>query len=185
MNTEITFVRHAHAFPYSEEEPLFPGPGLTPLGIEQAELTARFFKGADLDVFLCSSMRRTMETAQIINKYQDKKIEFCNEINEYSEAVFKESLEKTGEFNSETDKANVANRFLNNLFYKNRGKKLLIVTHGNVIRGFLGALRKAPITKSPELSFHLASLTKLVFRGDKLESTLLLNYTDHLKIKQP
>ena len=116
-------------------------------GIEQARKTQEKLKDIDFDLIICSPLKRTKETADIINEEKKKPIIYSHEIIERDFGEF-EGL-KTSEFDFESfwsykdnnlyeSAENIREcfsriyKFLDNLKDKYPNKKILIVTHGGV-----------------------------------------------------
>lgn len=78
----LYILRHAESLSYSDQVDFEKDPGLSPLGITQAELTAKKIQNLGIERIITSSAKRAVETAQIINMTLRKRIEFSEEIKE-------------------------------------------------------------------------------------------------------
>lgn len=157
--TRLILIRHAEA--QGNFERVFHGhtdSDITEKGKAQLEALKQRFKETEYDIIYTSDLRRAMKTAQAINT---KKMpvftdEALREINggEWENVPFKELLEKYPlEFNqwdktphllqmpngeSLKDFAVRAVNAINKIISENKGKTICVVTHGTVIRVFLG-----------------------------------------------
>ncbi len=183
MKTLVTFLRHARSYSHKKDQPLNPGPKLTKEGRLQAEETAEYLKNFQFDLILSSSLSRSMETAEIISRHQKKKPSIHEELVEYHKDVYDySSLEKNLiEGIGSTIRAKKTIKFFQKILQNNVGKKILIVSHGNVIRGCVGTSMGFSLRKSPELNLFNCSLSSFIFRKDKLISIYYLNSTDHYR----
>ncbi len=68
MSSKIYLVRHGQTF-FNIENRLGGNPGLTEKGFEHAEKVGKFLKDAELDVIYCSTLIRSMQTAEKVHKY--------------------------------------------------------------------------------------------------------------------
>jgi len=183
MRTLVTFVRHAKSYNHKKGQALHPGPGLTKRGEEQAEKTARFLKGFEFDLILSSDMTRALKTAEIITDNQKRDLSVHKELAEhhvdvYEKTLFKENLtEAPGTLSQARETMN----FFRKVLQKHKGKKILIVSHGNVIRGCVGTAMGFSLRKSPELNLFNCSLSSFIVDGEKLSSIYYLNSIDHYK----
>lgn len=68
---------------------------LSKAGVKLAEATAEKLKNTKIDVIYASPLMRTMQTANIINKYHGLKINKCELITEVDQGVYSGRLYKT------------------------------------------------------------------------------------------
>lgn len=127
---------------------------LTEAGVEQSEILAIEFEDVDIDHIYVSELKRTQQTAQIINRLHnvsttiDKRlndIRFGYEgkpYNEYHSALARADNKWTARFNggeSITDLRERTQDFLNDLRTQNH-RSVLIVTSGGVMQAIYGIL---------------------------------------------
>ena len=77
----IYFVRHGQT-EYNVQQLLGGNSNLTDLGRQQASQAAEMFKDIDIDVIIVSNLKRTYQTAEIINKYHNAEILIDDRLNE-------------------------------------------------------------------------------------------------------
>jgi len=109
---------------------------LNEIGIEQSELTGNYFrdyklKEGQFDLILCSPLKRTKKTAEIIAKkinIDHNKIIYMNELLERDKELYKKYKYEPNE--------NMRKRinFVIEYIKKINGKKILIVSHGGTIK---------------------------------------------------
>ena len=177
MVTSITLIRHASAPPQSKDEPKIPGPSITDEGVRQAKRTANFLEGASFLKVYTSSMARSIETAKIITTNDLIEVDaLC----EFNKIVFESEPENVDAFNEHMLLALRAKEFFEKLLRDNRDSKILIVSHGNVIRYLICFALKLKHHSAPNFFIDNASITKLLFDGSKLIGVGSINSTAHL-----
>ena len=158
---EVFLVRHAetklNALGISQNDTA----ELSEYGLKQAKNFAKRFSAVKIGAIICSKQKRAIQTAKIINKVVKKKIlytELINEMKRPSEVVgmrydapkalkirrmiIQHMNDPSWHYSDEENIADFRARidsFLRNLS-KRRGKSVLIVTHGNVLRMIVGIL---------------------------------------------
>ena len=161
-DTLITFVRHGKNHIGLDSTPWHAGPSLNPEGRKQADKTGKYLKHFAFDLVLSSDMNRAAETAKIICKYQKnikpEKINFCRQLAEHDEIV----------------------KFFKDVLKKYKGKRIMIVAHGNVIRACVGAALGFPLHYSPELNSFNCSVTTIAFRASRLKAIFHINNTEQI-----
>lgn len=185
--TTIYLIRHAYTG--IKEHLQEPDTPLSKVGKAQAEKLANRLKNLKLGVIFCSEYRRAAETAQIIVKLHKAKIKVNNSLDEigvwtsptqlhsptFSPREYEEELgilhraqEKAIEFLEEASRLYV-------------GKKIVVVAHGNIIRGIIAEALRAGVETVVRLRVDLASLSILEHgeKGDFFRLTLF-NDTSHL-----
>ncbi len=95
--TTVYFIRHGERIhlPNSPHAGLHqPGPGLTKLGKKQAEKSAKELLKIknEIDKLYCSSMKRAVETAEIISKKINKKPIIIKELSEFGASLWKRKI---------------------------------------------------------------------------------------------
>lgn len=181
MRTLVTLVRHAKSYHHKKGQPLHPGPDLTKAGKEQAKKTARFLKGFEFDLILTSDMTRALKTTEVIAKHQKRDFGVHKELAEHHVDVYEKTLfkENLTEAPGTLSQARETMKFFRQILQKNKGKKILLVSHGNVIRGCVGTAMGFPLRKSPELNLFNCSLSSFIMDGESLSSIYYLNSIDH------
>ncbi|MDD4901993.1 MAG: phosphoglycerate mutase family protein [Patescibacteria group bacterium] len=183
-DTLITFVRHGKNKMGTDTTPWHAGPGLNPDGRKQSDKTGRYLRHFAFDLVLSSDMKRAAECAKIICRYQKKitpdKIVFARQLAEHDEIVYGYTHKTKITPDGEWDKARTTVKFFQEILKKYQGKKILIITHGNVIRALLGAALGYPLHYSPEINSFNCSLTTIALRGSRLRAIFHINHTDQL-----
>jgi broad specificity phosphatase PhoE len=179
MQTEITLVRHGENKPYVQGEPKHPGPGLTKKGFSQAKKTAIYLKNYKFDKIYCSDMARAMETAQEIKKYQTVKISCYHELAEASMIIFDKKPVDKEKFRSTMKQVNNALKLFRRILKEDKGKKILIVAHGNIIRSIIASSLGIDVIHAPSLHTVNCSISTLVFEKGKLIGVPNLCYARH------
>jgi broad specificity phosphatase PhoE len=183
-DTLVTFIRHGRNHIGTDTTPWHAGPSLNPEGRQQADKTGRYLRHFSFDLVLSSDMNRAAETAKLICRYQKKitpeKIIFARQLAEHDEIVYgytrKTKISRGGEW----AKARAAVKFFKDILKKYKGRRILIVAHGNVIRACLGAALGYPLRYSPEINSFNCSLTTIALRGSRLRVIFHINHTDQL-----
>lgn len=116
-------------------------------GIKQAEETRDYLKNEQIDLILCSPLKRALQTAEIINQGRHIKMIIDERISERDFGEFEGMLNTDFDFNAfwsynqnlKYDKAeNISNffarvyDFLDNIKNEYAGKRILIVAHGGI-----------------------------------------------------
>jgi broad specificity phosphatase PhoE len=181
QDTLITFVRHGKNYIGLDSTPWHAGPGLNPEGKKQATKTGQYLKHFAFDLVLSSDMNRAAETAKLICKYQKlikpEKITFCRQLAEHDEIVYGYTHKKKITPDGEWAKARNTVKFFKEVLKKYKGKRIMIVAHGNVIRACLGAALGFPLHYSPEINSFNCSLTTIAFRASRLKAIFHVNDT--------
>jgi broad specificity phosphatase PhoE len=180
-DTLITFVRHGKNHIGLDSTPWHAGPSLNPEGRKQATKTGQYLKHFAFDLVLSSDMNRAAETAKLICKYQKiikpEKITFCRQLAEHDEIVYGYTHKKKITPDGEWAKARNTVKFFKEVLKKYKGKRIMIVAHGNVIRACLGAALGFPLHYSPEINSFNCSLTTIAFRASRLKAIFHVNDT--------
>lgn len=171
--TIVYFVRHGDREKISNTENpglLIPGPKLTKLGVTQAKKCAKeFFKIKDeIDAIYCSDMTRAIETAEEIAKIVKKKPIITPGIGEFSKKIWDKKIFSLF-FLENYLKYRKAIKILDEILLKNREKVIIIVSHGQVMKGFLGKKLGLSFSKIKKFDYHHCHISKLRFKGKKLD----------------
>lgn len=179
----IYLVRHGQ---YNPENPIdeFEN-ALTPLGIEQASLTAHRLKNFPITSIHTSDLRRAVETARIIGRPTASiEVQKTKKLREgiahiptgYEEVAAKYSLEQ---IKSERQQAEAAfDRFFRQA--RKEDKFDVIVCHGNLIRYFVCRV----LNLEPEYWLHMGTyncgISEIVIKKNGTMRLLSYNDTGHL-----
>lgn len=179
MVTSVILVRHAASEGVmSKNDSEF---GLTSAGESQARKTALFLKGVVFSRVFVSSMRRAKETAKVIT---NQEVVLCDELREFNKIVFEDQPEDTDMFNHDVERALNVKAFFEEVLRKHRDSKILIVSHGNVIRYLVCCSLKLKPHKAPNFFVDNSSITQLFFDGNELVSVGCVNSTAHLFLEE-
>lgn len=139
--TIVYFVRHGdrlHILGNKELGLRHPGPGLSRLGRKQAKQMAKSFKKIknEVDVIYCSNMTRAIETAEELAKILGKKPAIIPELSEFNDIVWKKKFYSI-KYWKHFIKYHKAKKAFDRILEKNKKKVIVIVAHGNIIKGLL------------------------------------------------
>lgn len=187
METLITFVRHGQNNYVEAGTPWHPGPPLNRRGIREANATGKYLSDVSFDMIYSSDMNRARQTAEIINKYQKpqkknqsfNKLVFIRDLAEHDEIIYEEKPRNKKKFECELAKAQANIKFFKRLLKEHTGNKILIVSHGNAIRAFLGNSFGYSLRKSPELNLFNCAVSTVIYDDSKLKSIFHINFSDH------
>lgn len=179
MQTQITFVRHGENKPYSSGDKRFPGPGLTKKGIAQAKKTALFLRDFQFDRIYCSTMARAIETAEEIKKFQRGKISFHEELGESSLIIFDKKPVDKDRYKINVNRMKSTLKFFKRLLRENKGKRVLVVAHGNVIRCILGTSLNFKVSDAPHFHMPNCAVTTVIYENGKLTALPMVCFTGH------
>jgi broad specificity phosphatase PhoE len=182
--TYVYLVRHAHWIPPKGPHKFNPHHPLSKKGKRQAKaLAKKFYKIKDnLEIFICSSQGRAVETAEEISKLIKKKPAKYDELWEINKILWRREF-----FNYKYWKHWIKYKkriiTLNKILRDNKGKIILIVAHGNVIKSILRNKQNLPIKTIKEMDYKNCNITLLKFNKTKLEKSYLVNSKEPLEIK--
>ncbi len=177
--TIVYFVRHGERIhiPNSPNSGLLiPGPGLTPKGKKQArEVAKKFSKIKDeIDVLYSSGMTRAIETANEISKQIDKKPIIVKGISEFNVAVWDRKVYKK-KFWENYLKQSRAIKTFNKILEKNKGKVIVIVAHGNVIKALIFRKWGLSLKKCGNVHHMNCYISVVRYKGKKLDHICCFN----------
>jgi len=183
--TYVYLVRHAHWEPPKGIHEFNPNISLSKRGKIQAKaLAKKFYKIKDeLDVFICSSQGRAVETAKEIFKLIKKKPNKYDEIWENNKILWRKEFHKYKYWKQwiKYKKSIIA---FNKILRDNQGKIILIVAHGNIIKGILRSKQKLAINEIKEMDYKNCHITLLKFDKTRLEKVYLVNAKEPILIKK-
>lgn len=177
--TLVYFVRHGERVHWENHKDAgleIPGPGLTKEGMRQAKKVAKEFskmKG-EIDVLYSSDMLRAIETANEISKVIGKKAKVIEGLAEINNIYDKKGyLER--KFWRSFMKHKSSLKVLDNLLKENKGKVIVIVGHGNIIKGILGKKLGLSFRQISKFGHRNCNTTLLSFDGTKLSFIEYIN----------
>jgi len=167
--TFVYFIRHGDRIhiPGNKDFGLqMPGPGLSNLGKKQAKQVARELSKikSEIDIFYCSSMTRAIETANEISKTINKKPIIIPELSEIGKSLWNKKIYTLG-FWKNLRKYHLSKKIFNKILKENNGKVIVIVAHGNIIKGIFGKKFGLNFKKIKSLDYGNCNIS--LFRFDK------------------
>lgn len=175
---------------------------LTYTGVKQAELLARRLKNEKIDCIYSSNLKRAYITAQIIGKELGLDVQKSSEFREMSFGIWegltskeinelykdlyslwkanpvKANIEK-GETLEEVQKRMVKNTL--KIVEENKGKNILIVSHGTSIKALILGLLEVDLSFYPKFRLDNTSLSIIDVKEDGKTVLVLFNDTCHLR----
>lgn len=154
---QLFLIRHAESLGNIETDEEFDevNPPLSPHGEEQVRALGKRFAAEKPDVLYSSPLGRAMRTAQAL----DMEINILDELAEKDVSVDAQGFSSV--YESDEACAARAEKVIKMLREKHRGKRVVLVTHGQYIQ-FL--IRAALGVKNVNFCVFNASLTKINFR---------------------
>jgi len=177
--TLVFFVRHGSRIHIPENPNLglrIPGPGLSALGKKQAKLVAKKFSKIkdEIDFLYSSDMARAIETADEIGKEINKKPIICEGISEFNKFLWERKLYHK-HFWKHYKLYKISLRKLDEILKKNEKRVIVIVAHGNVIRGIIGNKLGLKMNQIKKFNYNNCAVTLARFKGIKLDYIYYLN----------
>ena len=159
-----------------------PDSGLSAKGKRQAKAVAKQFAKVkdEIDVFISSNMGRALETAEEVGKAIKKKPKIYKELAEHNNIVWSWKIHKLGFWNHYF-KHRLTLKIFDKILEQNKGKVIVIVAHGNVIKGIIGKKLGLSRKKIGLLDMHNCHISLLRFVGKKLEYVPYINSKVRLK----
>jgi broad specificity phosphatase PhoE len=174
---------------------------LSKRGLKQAKLLAKRLKDEEMDAVISSDLKRAVDTTKEIVKFHPKiPVEYSKLLRETSFGKyvgipvlkFKEIRKKSGEdkykFRPEggedyLDLKARANKFLDETLTKYKGKTILVVTHGGIIRVLLGMIFNKTTKEASEMDIPNTCISMIEFKKKKKYDVKLLMCVGHLDEK--
>jgi len=177
--TIVYFIRHGdRKFIPGMKKPgdEVPDSGLSALGKKQAKAVAKEFAGLkdEIDVFISSNMRRALETAEEVGKAIKKKPKIYKELSEHNKIVWDRKFHKLG-FWKHYFKHKLTLKTFDKILEQNKGKVIVIVAHGNVIKGILGKKLGMSLKQIGLLGYDNCHISLARFIGKKLDYVPYIN----------
>ncbi len=171
--TIVYFIRHGNRkyIPNSPGAGLrIPGPGLDANGKKQARHVAKELEKIkdEIDIIYTSSMKRAIETADFIRKKVHKKIIRVPALSEFNQIVWSKRYYHYNYWKYRLW-FRKARKVMNEILSKNEGNVILIVGHGNSIKGFLSSKMKLGFRHPWKMDYDNCGITKARFKGIKLD----------------
>jgi len=165
----IILVRHGNYVP--DEADSSPGPGLSPIGIAQAKLTAARLAGmpGKFDAIFSSPMTRANETARVIAaELRGVAFEVVPDLEECTPATRRKEVTKDDEPEELAACAAKLDALFRKMFVPAKGaeRRELIVCHGNVTRYLVTKALGVDTEAWLEMSVGHASLTQIRVEAD-------------------
>jgi phosphoserine phosphatase len=177
--TTVLFIRHGDRIHIPGNEGIgliTPGPGLNKLGKKQAKDVAKKlskFKG-EIDLLYCSDMARAIQTAQEISKKISKKPIIIKELSEIGHDLWKKKIH-TKDFWKHYLKHRNSIKMLDKILEENKGKFIVIVAHGNLIKGLIFKKLGLSLKQIGFFHHHNCSISSVRFLGKKLDHIYFYN----------
>lgn len=179
--TIIFFVRHGDRIniPKTSES---HDSSLSKKGIKQAKEVADKLKKikSEIDVLYSSTMKRAVETAEIIGKQIKKKTIQIKELSEFNTILWTNKIYHY-KFWKHYVKHMSSINVLNKILKKHKGKVIVIVAHGNIIRGLIGKKLGLSRNQIGKFEYHNCHISKIRFKEKKLE---FINYFNSKELIQ-
>lgn len=171
--TFVFLIRHGEIGDYSFDSPL------NKKGKQQAnELAARLeFLKDEVNVIYSSPLLRAVETALIVSKKINKKIVKVHYLSEFGKDFWRSNVFSKSFWVNYKKYRNVVNVF-DKILEKNTGDKIIIIAHGNVIRGILRQKMGLSFADSGNININHCYSTLLEFNGKKLNHVYYINSKD-------
>lgn len=202
MPTKLVLVRHGETeFNKSSRYQGVLDIELNDKGKQQAEKLYNFLKDEDFDVIYSSTLKRAYNTIKDIADYQDKKVHTLKELKEinfgeWEGLTFSEIEEKypqlaekwaknpmcckppEGEHIKEVEQR--VGKTIDMIISKNPDKKILISTHGGIVRIIIAYLLDLSLSRIFSIEVSNVSISRIKFY-EHYPVIKLLNSTYHLK----
>ena len=153
--------------------------GLSKKGVKQARVAAKKFAKIkdEIDVLYCSSMKRAVQTVKEIAKKIGKKPIIHDHLSEFNQIVWKGKFYHP-KFWKHYRMHKLTNKFFDKILEENKGKVIVIVAHGNVIKGLIGKKLGLPLKQRGIFDYNNCHISLLRFKNKKL------NYIHYINNKE-
>jgi len=179
--TIVYFVRHGNRIHIPNSPGIgtkIPGPGLSEQGKKQAQALAKEFSiiKKSIDIVYTSSMKRAIETAKIINETINKRIKKIPALSEVESIVWLKKYHKPKYWKQKL-LMRKAIKAIDDILRKDKKKVILIVAHGNIIKGFLSHKMRLKHGQAWKMGSTNCGVTKARFKDIKLDYLYFYNNT--------
>ena len=175
--TLVFFVRHGDRkkVPEKDKEKSICY-GLSSVGKKQAkEVAKQFYKIKNqIDVIYSSSLNRAIETAKEISKEINKQPLIKKELCEFNKIVWKKKFLHL-KYWKHYFKHKASLREFNKILESNKGKIIIIVAHGNIIKGIIGKKLKISFNQIRKFDNENCHITLARFSRKKLDYLYYFN----------
>jgi len=161
---------------HGDKQKIQNNPGLTDLGVKQAQSTANYFLNKNIQQILTSPLKRTVQTAEIISqtiKVQlkiDKRLTERLDWGSYPDLNFEQFLDlwhqstKERDFqpnngNSSIETGKRLESLINELSQKYPGKQFILVCHAGIINDFIHNVFPSRFKPNEEIHIPTGSIT--------------------------
>lgn len=192
--TTIYLIRHANP-DYDLEEKL--GDKFMPLskyGQKQAKYLAKSLLKKEIDIIYSSELKRAKETAEHFAKLAEKRIKVNSKLNEinwinwhrikYFNTCEKNRPSKLKAYKLLDKKLDQyqaeGRRLLWNLFKQNKGKRVAVFCHGNIIKSIATSILNADIIGFLSIEIFQSSITKILIDKEGYVKINHINDVSHL-----
>ncbi|HNX11076.1 MAG TPA: histidine phosphatase family protein [bacterium] len=192
--TVIYLVRHGNP-DYSTEKTVgdFNMP-LSVVGLKQRQYLTKIMLKKEIDKIYASELLRSQETARPLVEKTGKKLIIDERLNEIdwhdwhrikyfntSETARKSKLVHYRRLDKQLDTMQTeARRLLADIYHHNRGKRVALFCHGNIIKTIITSIVNADIIGFLSLEIYQSSISKLVIDRDGYIKVGYINNISHL-----
>ena len=183
--TYVYLIRHAHwDGPEKGPHKFNPNYPLSAKGRAQAKVLAKklFPMKESVEVFFTSSMGRAKETAVIVSRLIKKQAIESNKLWEFNKILWTRKYYHYKYWKNYLRHKKTIREF-NRILAENKGKVILIVAHGNMIKGILKNKQKLSYQKIKDMDYKNCHITLMKFNGSKLEKVHCFNSKEPIMIK--
>lgn len=163
----IFLIRHGEVGPKPDES----GFEITKEGYSQIKHFSERYKDYDFNKILCSQLGRAKATAHALLELNNKPYDIMEEANEI-QALLKDELIGTEEYNEEKKRMDKLWQYLNNM----TEKKIALISHGNVIRYIMSKVLNIPLSTMLNVDIYPCSTTIVSINEGKNKIILANNY---------
>lgn len=192
--TTIYLIRHANPDYRLQEKLGDKNMPLSKEGRKQAKLLAKNLMKREIDKIYASEFKRAIETANYFSELNNKRVFINKRLNEidwknwhrikYFNTCEKRRpsyLKNYKELDKKLDTMQAeARRLLWDLFRKNKGKRLALFCHGNIIKSIITSIINADVIGFLSIEIFQSSLTKLIIDKNGYVKINHINEVSHL-----
>ena len=158
--------------------------GLTPIGVEQAQVTAQKLSSLPISAIHCSTLPRAQETADIIiPKFPGVPVHRSRALWECIPCVTPAVADYLKIFGGDLSLGKIqAEKAFDKYLRPARGddKHEIVVSHGNLIRYFVCRILQAPPESWTEMNSHNCGITQVQIQSDGAITLVSYNSAGHL-----